>query len=130
MARPRTEPDAGKDPHRVQAEAVEEQTAAEEEAEEKRERERERVASGRGVPDDSEAPTVIRKRSGDTEYSLDRLIAESHAFLGHPSYVAAGAFHGYGKAYISLDEAQERVDAWLDRPIPSATSTDEEEEAV
>lgn len=55
------------------------------------------------------------KKEAAPTYSAERLVAESEAFLGVPSHVAVGAFHG-GKKTMTLDDAKSRVKKWLDKP--------------
>ena len=66
----------------------------------------------------------LREALEDEKFSVERLIAESADFFGHPPHVAAGAFHD-GKQNYTLDEAKARVDKFLKQPVeqddPNAT---------
>jgi len=59
---------------------------------------------------------------GGTAYSIDRLIAESDAFLGIPSHVMAGALHGEKKKHLTLDEARERAEKWSTSPVQTESA--------
>jgi hypothetical protein len=80
----------------------------------------------RGIPKEdlvAEESTAGTKAKTDAPtYSVERLIAESGDFLGHPSHVAAGAFSGLTKKNFTIDEAKSRIDKWLAAPV----ETDEE----
>lgn len=67
-------------------------------------REAERAAAG--------APTQVQK-SGETAYSHDRLIAEAEQRLGRPSYVVAGALALSDSEYLTIEDAQAAVVAYL-----------------
>lgn len=49
-------------------------------------------------------------------YSVERLVAESEAFLNVPSFVAVGAFSSERKKNFTLDEAKKLVKDFLKKP--------------
>ncbi len=51
-------------------------------------------------------------------YDKDRLIAESHAFLGVPQHVAAGALSKASPgSKITVDDAKRAVNEWLSKEV-------------
>ena len=53
-------------------------------------------------------------------FTVERLVAESADFLGHPAHVVAGALDSVGRKELTLDEAKAAVTAWLKSPVKEA----------
>lgn len=49
--------------------------------------------------------------------AVERLIAESPAFLGYPVHVAAGALSAAKKKTMTVEEAKAAVSKWLKAPL-------------
>lgn len=121
MARPRSKDEAQieaeVDEREGEAEAVSEQVEEAEKAEKKRDAEKERASALKSVPDDSEAPTE-RMIGGEKAYSVERLINESSDFFdGIASHEMAGALYGSTDEYITVKDAQKRVEDFKAREV-------------
>ena len=62
-------------------------------------------------------PAEKNEKTEEQLISVDRLLAESDAFLGCESYVLAGALHGVRKKNMTVDEAKSLIDEWLQKPV-------------
>jgi hypothetical protein len=69
--------------------------------------------SREAYPDDAEGPPPEVEKGGETAYLTERMIADSHQFLGVPSHVAAGALAEVTDAYITVKDAKRLVENWL-----------------
>lgn len=57
-----------------------------------------------------------KKAPAPEAFPVDRLIAESEAFLGCEAHVAAGALHD-AEGDLTPEAAQQAVNKWLARPV-------------
>lgn len=96
-------------------EDVQNLTDAEETAEAKRELEK--AAGLKSVPEGALPPTEKTTRSGETVFTREWLIANAQNVLGHDSHVVVGALHGDDREYLSVKEATQAVDAWLNTVV-------------
>jgi len=57
-------------------------------------------------------------KSGAEAFPVERLITEAEAFMGCSTQAAAGAFHELpSDQSLTVEEAKQRVDAWLCHPL-------------
>ena len=68
------------------------------------------VQSTPPIPRPVPAPVVA-------SYSVERMIADSDAFIGVASHVVAGALDGWKKDTVTAAEAKARVEEWLNTPV-------------
>lgn len=99
-----------------EAQAVEEQAATEAEAAEKRAKAQASALELKSVPDGAQPPTE-KEVGGTTQFSRQFLLDNSTDLLGHPSHVVAGALYGDSREYMSVEDAQTTIDAWLAAPV-------------
>lgn len=77
-------------------------------------------ARGGRAAKDTEPP----HKSEAATFQVSDLIERSSGFLGQPPHVVAGAFHGADPdEELSLDDAKQRVDQWLN---DTQSATEEE----
>lgn len=115
MARPRTQQP---EEERTEAEVVAEQQEEAARAEERRAREAERAAGLKSVPEGALPPTEKQPRGGgDTQFARQWLLDNADSVLGHPKYVVAGALHLDESEYMTVAEARDKIERWLQSEI-------------
>lgn len=60
---------------------------------------------------------VAEDEPEERSYTKERLIAESGAFLGKPAHVVAGAFHGERRKHLTIPQAREAIESFLQRAV-------------
>ena len=74
------------------------------------------------MADETAEKPADRAKPDAPTYTVERLIDESHAFLGVPSHVMVGALHGNKKKTLTLSEAKKAVEDWLKSPAKEVKS--------
>lgn len=72
-------------------------------------------------PETAEKPKAASKNNSSsnstaTKYSVERLLAESQALVGHPSYIVAGALDGK-TGDLTAEAAQSAVQKFLNSEV-------------
>lgn len=100
-----------------EAAAVEAQQEADATASQRRAREAARATQKKTYPEGALPPSQKVAQDGTKSYAVQRLIREADSFMGHPSHVVAGALHDCEHEYLTIEDAADRVEDWLARPV-------------
>lgn len=104
--------DSGPDATQVAA-----QQAEAEQAEERRARQVEKAEALKSVPEGAAAPNEKSARSGDTAFRQDWLVENAYNVLGVPPFEVVGAFYGWGQEYVTVSEAQKKIEEYRARVV-------------
>jgi hypothetical protein len=74
-------------------------------------------SKSKAEPETTEQETTEQETGGDVRMPVSQLIEGATAYLGHPSWTAAGALYGHDPdEMMSIDAAKAAIDVWHKTP--------------